>query len=65
MHNTVERQRFQINSSRLLPFFFFGEIFCAKKKRKTEKCSSGLFNKTILDKWSSVFYHSSNKSGHA
>lgn len=34
MHNTVERQRFQINSSRLLPFFFFGEIFCAKKNRK-------------------------------
>lgn len=34
MHNTVERQRFQINSSRLLPFFFSGEIFCAKKNRK-------------------------------
>lgn len=62
MHNTVERQRFQINSSRLLPFFFLVKFFV---QRKTEKCSSSLFNKTILDKWSSVFYHSSNKSGHA
>lgn len=63
MHNTVERQRFQINSSRLLPFFFLIVKFFVQ--RNTEKCSSSLFNKTILDKWSSVFYHSSNKSGHA
>lgn len=62
MHNTVERQRFQINFSRLLPFFFIVKFFV---QRKTEKCSSNLFNKTILDKLSSVFYHSSNKSGNA
>lgn len=63
MHNAVERQRFQINSSRLLPFFFLVKFFVQRKTH--EKCSSSLFNKTILDKWSSVFYHSSNKSGHA